>query len=236
MSTEDQARALRVALQTLGDLCGFGFDYFELDKTGYLRTATKMSADSSALMRNIRRHEHALEGAIAGVCYAPMTVERGLGVELPDEGRVHVSFDDSIIAYTAAEKRQDIDEVAGELMQSWEHCAKWCGEDEATTRRGTAAAGGLVGSRDSGPEAKPRTGYRGAGADPTCARTHCIRPCPERRLWMRSAARGRQRSQRVHPPRRTDAVGGWTEPGATRWRSWLTRAAEHTQPERRAWP
>ncbi len=74
------------------------------------------------------------------------------------------------------------------------------------------------------------------GADPTCARFPCIRPCPERRLWMRSAARGRRRSQRVRPPRRTDGEAGWAEPGATRWRSWLTRAAEHTRPERRAWP
>ena len=83
-----------------------------------------------------------------------------------------------------------------------------------------------------------RSGVRAAarGADPTCARFPCIRPCPERRLWMRSAARGRRRSQRVRPPRRTDGEAGWAEPGATRWRSWLTRAAEHTRPERRAWP
>lgn len=43
---------------------------------------------------------------------------------------------------------------------------------------------------------------------------------------MRSGARGRQRSQRVRPLRRTDGEAGWTEPGATRWRSWLTRAAK----------
>lgn len=134
LRTEDQARAFRVALQTLGDLCGFGLDYFDLDKTGYLRTATEVSSDNSALMRNIRRHEHALEGAIAGICHALMAVERRLGAELPDEGSVRVAFDDSIISDTAAEKRQDMDEVAAGLMEAWEYRAKWYGEDEATAR------------------------------------------------------------------------------------------------------
>ncbi|WP_270573715.1 hypothetical protein [Candidatus Collinsella stercoripullorum] len=134
LRTEDQARALRVALQTLGDLCGFGMDYFCLDKTGYLRTATEVASDNSALMRNIRRHEHALEGALAGICRALLAVERALGVELPYEGQARVTFDDSIIADTAAEKRQDMDEVAAGLMEAWEYRCKWYGEDEATAR------------------------------------------------------------------------------------------------------
>ena len=141
LRTEDQARAFRVALQTLGDLCGFGLDYFDLDKTGYLRTATEVSADNSALMRNIRRHEHALEGALAGICRALMAAERHLGADLPDEGQVRVAFDDSIISDTAAEKRQDMDEVAAGLMQPWEYRVKWYGEDEATARRNAVATG-----------------------------------------------------------------------------------------------
>ena len=68
-------------------------------------------------MRNIRRHEHALEGALTGICRALLAVERGLGLELPDEGQVRVGFDDSIISDTAAEKRQDMGEVAAGLMQ-----------------------------------------------------------------------------------------------------------------------
>lgn len=75
-----------------------------------------LASNSSALMRNIRRHERALEGAIAGICRALMAAERGLGVELPDEGLVRVTFDDSIITDTAAEKRQDMDEVAAGLL------------------------------------------------------------------------------------------------------------------------
>lgn len=140
LRTEAQARAFRVALQTLGDLYGFGINHFDLENVGYVKTATEVSADNSALMRNIRRHERALEGAIAGICRALMAAERGLGVELPDEGLVRVAFDDSIITDTTAEKRQDMDEVAAGLLEPWEYRAKWRGEDEATAR--TAARSG----------------------------------------------------------------------------------------------
>ena len=140
LRTEAQARAFRVALQTLGDLCGFGINYFDLENVGYVKTATEVSADNSALMRNIRRHEHALEGAISGICRALLAAERRLGAELPDEGLVRVTFDDSIITDTTAEKRQDMDEVAAGLMEGWEYRAKWYGEDEATARRRGAVA------------------------------------------------------------------------------------------------
>ena len=69
LRTEAQARAFRVALQTLGDLCGFGINYFDLENVGYVKTATEVSADNSALMRNIRRRSrsaHRADGGHAG--------------------------------------------------------------------------------------------------------------------------------------------------------------------------
>ena len=149
LRTEAQARAFRVALQTLGDLCGFGINYFDLENVGYVKTATEVSADNSALMRNIRRHEHALEGAIAGICRALLAAERNLGVELPGEGDVRVAFDDSIITDTTADKRQDMDEVAAGLMAGWEYRAKWYGEDEETAARAWEAVGGPGGGASS---------------------------------------------------------------------------------------
>lgn len=163
LRTEDQARAFRVALQTLGDLCGFGINYFDLESVGYVKTATEVSADNSALMRNIRRHERALEGAIAGICRALLAAERRLGVGLPDEGLVRVTFDDSIITDTTAEKRQDMDEVAAGLMEPWEYRAKWRGEDERTARKGAARPG-------TGDAGRGRAGSASAGADGAKAR------------------------------------------------------------------
>lgn len=52
-------------------------------------------------MRNIRRHENALEGAITGIAKAVMAVSRGFGEGIPDEGCMRVQYDDSIIQDTA---------------------------------------------------------------------------------------------------------------------------------------
>ena len=109
----------------LGDLTGFGLGCFDFDGAGYVKTATEVSADNSALMRNIRRYEHALEGAIAGICRAVMAASRSLGVELPDEGEVRVT------------------------MNAWEYRQKWYGEDEKTAK---ARARGLARGKASNGE------------------------------------------------------------------------------------
>lgn len=96
----------------LGDLCGLGINYFDFDNVGYVKTATEVSADNSALMRNIKKHGNALAGAVADVAHATMACARALGEEVPEEG-----------------------EVAAGLMQKWEYRRKWYGEDEATARR-----------------------------------------------------------------------------------------------------
>ena len=51
-----------------------------------------------------------------------------------------MTFDDSIVTDTTAEKRQDMGEVAAGLLEPWEYRAKWRGEDEPTAR--TAARSG----------------------------------------------------------------------------------------------
>ena len=112
LRTNSQAESFRIALQMLGDLCGFGISYFDFDDSrGYVKTAAEVSSDNSALMRNIARHEHALEVSLANISKAVMQVSRGFGVSIPDEGAVRVEFDDSIVQDTAALKAQDMAEV-----------------------------------------------------------------------------------------------------------------------------
>ena len=49
LRTSSQSEAFRIALQMLGDLCGFGLGYFDFDESrGYVRTATEVSSDNSA--------------------------------------------------------------------------------------------------------------------------------------------------------------------------------------------
>ena len=134
MRTESQTRAYRTALQTLGDLTGFGLTYFDIDDSGGVKTATEVSSDNSALMRNIRKHENLLSGAIAQISRAVLFCAREhLGVALPDEGEITVQFDDSIITDTAAEKAQDQSEL-NVTLNPWEYRRKWYGEDEETAK------------------------------------------------------------------------------------------------------
>lgn len=128
LRTEAQGKAFRLALQVLGDLCGPGTNYFNLDNVGYVNTATEVSSDNSALMRNVRKNENALEGALAGVAHALLACARHMGVDLPEEGDVSVIYDDSIVQDTASEKRRDMDEVAAGLMTRKEHRRKWYGD------------------------------------------------------------------------------------------------------------
>lgn len=142
LRTEAQSYALRLALQVLGDLCGLGIDYFDLDKVGYVRTATEVSSDNSALMRNIKKHENGLQRPIADVSHAVLACARGMGANVPDEGDVTVVFDGSIVQDTEAEKARDMKEVAAGLMLPWEYRAKWYGESDevARARMGEAAS------------------------------------------------------------------------------------------------
>lgn len=70
LRTEAQGKAFRLALQVLGDLVGLGVNYFDADNMGYVKTAAEVSSDNSALMRNIRKNENALRGALMDVSRA----------------------------------------------------------------------------------------------------------------------------------------------------------------------
>lgn len=89
LRTSSQSEAFRIALQMLGDLTGFGIGYFDFDEShGYVRTATEVSSDNSALMRNIRRHENALQDPIVAIARAVMVVL--LSTKRDELGQEHV--------------------------------------------------------------------------------------------------------------------------------------------------
>ena len=133
LRTESQIKAYRAAWQSLGDACGFGLNYFDVDDSGGLKTATEVSSDNSTLMNNIRMYENNLEKPVATIAHAVLEVLRSFGEDLPDEGNITVTWDDSIITDTAAEKSQDMAEV-GTTLNAWEYRMKWYGEDEETAK------------------------------------------------------------------------------------------------------
>ncbi|MCI8469352.1 MAG: phage portal protein [Eggerthellaceae bacterium] len=134
LRSDAQSHVYRISLQTMGDLCGFGLDYFDIDSSGGLRTATEVSADNSQLMRNLRNHEKGIQTAVETIIRAVLQASSYVGVDLPEPKQVTVQFDDSIVQDTPAEKAQDMAEVAAGLMQRWEYRMKWYGEDEAKAK------------------------------------------------------------------------------------------------------
>ena len=63
---------------------------------GYVKTAAEVSSDNSALMRNIRKNENALQGALMDVSRAVMACGRFMGVGLPEKGDVGGVGDDEL--------------------------------------------------------------------------------------------------------------------------------------------
>lgn len=133
------AEALNVALSELGDLTGFGQDYFRYDRAGGLRTATEVSADNSAFMRNIRKHENELRPQLERLLAALLACQRALnGWPVPEGCAVTVDFDDSIIQDTASEKAQMLSEVSAGIVPRWMYLQRFYAmtEEEAKALSG----------------------------------------------------------------------------------------------------
>lgn len=133
---EPLRQAFDVALAELGELCGFGQQYFALDKNGGMKTATEVTADNSALMRNVRKHENVLRGAIQRVVTSLLNCARihcGAAIE-EDFGAVSVQFDDSVITDTQTEKNTMMAEIAAGLLPKWRYAVEFYGMSEEEAR------------------------------------------------------------------------------------------------------
>lgn len=130
--TDAQKVAFDVALAELGDQCGFGQQYFVLDKSGGLKTATEVNADNASLMRNIHKHENVLMVAIQQVVTALLTCAR-IHCAAPieeDFGNVSVKFADSIVTDTSADKALMMSEIAAGLIPKWMYAVEFYGMSE----------------------------------------------------------------------------------------------------------
>ena len=120
------------ACAALGDECGFGSQYFQPDKTGGLKTATEVSADNSALMRNIRNHENALGKELGRLLTALVDCARlHMGASIAEGFEpVAVAWDDSIITDTQTEKTQMLAEIAAGVVPRWMYLVRFYGKSE----------------------------------------------------------------------------------------------------------
>lgn len=120
------------ACAALGDECGFGSQYFKPDKAGGLKTATEVSSDNSALMRNIRNHENALGKELGRLLTALVECARvNTGASVAEGFEpVSIVWDDSIITDTQAEKTQMLAEIAAGVVPKWMYLVRFYGMSE----------------------------------------------------------------------------------------------------------
>lgn len=135
--TQQLADALNVALAELGDLTGFGQDYFRYDKAGgMMRTAMEVSASNSAFMRNMRKHENELRPQVEGLLSCLLACQRTLNRwPVPEGCDVRVDFDDSIIQDTASEKAQMLAEVSANVVPRWMYLVRFYAMEEEEAKR-----------------------------------------------------------------------------------------------------
>lgn len=118
------------ALKIFGDPCEFEITCFDFNGTGYVKTATDVSFDNSALMQCIRQHEHVLEKAVVGICLAAIATLRSLGAAPPDERNTRVSSVDLIITGATNGRQQNMAKAAAGPKLPVEHRAKWYGDGD----------------------------------------------------------------------------------------------------------
>ena len=128
---ELRAEAHEAGLQTMLNLVSWktgsgGKRYVFRD--GQVKTATEVISDDSDLYRNLKKHEKSLETVLVGLVNAIS--------DMMNLGRVTttITFDDSIITDTDAEKAMFLQEIREGVRKKWEYRSKFFGEDEKTAK------------------------------------------------------------------------------------------------------
>lgn len=136
MRTSSIYETYAAACAALGDECGFGSQYFQPDKAGGLKTATEVSADNSAFMRNIRNHENALGKGLGRLLTSLVECARiHCGADVEEGAQpIEVVWDDSIITDTQAEKQQMLAEIAAGVVPKWMYLSTFYGKSEDEAR------------------------------------------------------------------------------------------------------
>lgn len=139
LRVEDNRRAIATGLSLLGKRVGFGYEYYQLDKAGGLKTAKEVASSNAELLRNARKHERRIGPAIAQVCEAAVELARTfVDPSLPSvAGLVRVDFGDTVIQDDETERENDRADVAAGIMPAYRYAMKHHGVDEATAREWT---------------------------------------------------------------------------------------------------
>ena len=129
LRTEESTAAIQAQLNYLAFKCGLGQRYYTFHQ-GAVQTATQIISENSPLYRNREKHNIVVEKALIDVCRNTLRLAAEIGEPVNPWTPISISFDDSIIEDTGAEKMRFMSEIAAGIRQPWEYRVKFFGEDE----------------------------------------------------------------------------------------------------------
>ncbi len=125
LRVQEHLTGLQTALSMLAVRCGFGPGHWRLDE-GHLTTATEVISTNSDEYRTLKKHEIVLEQALIQLTRTLLRAGRQfLGLELDENVRITVDFDDSIIEDTDTQFERDCRMLQLGVMEKEEFRAKW---------------------------------------------------------------------------------------------------------------
>lgn len=136
LRAEAHDRGLDKALALISKKCGLGTDRYKFDASG-VTTATEVISQKSDLYQALKKHEIVLESVLVDLV-------RAIGLlagNLPPKVDVSVTFDDSIIEDSNAERQRDLLEIGAGIKHRYEYRMRWYGEDEAKAKKMVAEQG-----------------------------------------------------------------------------------------------
>jgi len=126
----EHEQAINNDLNLLSFKVGFGTQYYRFDR-GNVATATQVISENSDMYRTICKHEIILEDVLKDLVRIIIRLGKASGhTGLVENTDIAISFDDSIIEDSSAERQEDRNDVAMGAMSLAEYRAKWYGETE----------------------------------------------------------------------------------------------------------
>lgn len=126
----EHEQAINNDLNLLSFKVGFGTQYYRFDR-GNVATATQVISENSDMYRTICKHEIILEDVLKDLVRIIIRLGKASGhTGLAENTDIAISFDDSIIEDSSAERQEDRNDVAMGAMSLAEYRAKWYGETE----------------------------------------------------------------------------------------------------------
>jgi A118 family predicted phage portal protein len=137
LRTEEHSRAISDFLNDLSFKCGFGTERYKFER-GAVQTATEVISVNSDMFRTLKKHELILANVLKELIEIVIRLGLQLHKPLKEDAEIKIQFDDSIIEDRAAEREQDLRELAAGIMSPVEYRARWYGESEEEAEKALA--------------------------------------------------------------------------------------------------